>query len=157
MRLSTARATAPQYARYLLEVASAVSGHRGRLISVGISMARPSNVETRINAILDFTRPLSKRLTWTTTLLLLGALVPLITLAAAVQPSTQTNAQSSAEHSRADDASAADENANADGAADSDHNDDPGTNRNESLITEDQQPREDDPGARHPKSQWKSP
>lgn len=85
------------YARHLLEVASAVSGRRSRLISVGISMARPSNVETRINAILDFTRPLSKRLTWTTTLLLFAALVPLITLAAAVQPSTETTLQPSVE------------------------------------------------------------
>jgi protocatechuate 3,4-dioxygenase beta subunit len=144
------------YARHLLEVASAVSDHRGRLTSVGIAMARPSNVETRINAILDFTRPLSKRLTWTTTLLLFGALVPLITLAAAVRPSTetnstQTNAQSSAEHSATDDVSAAAQNSDADGAAGSDHIDDPGTNRNESLITEDQQPSEDDSGVATPK------
>ena len=76
------------YARHLLEVASAVSDRRGRLTPVGISMARRSNVETRINAILDFARPLSKRLTWTSTLLLLGALAPLVTLAAAVRPST---------------------------------------------------------------------
>ncbi|MBC8356302.1 MAG: hypothetical protein H8E66_30350 [Planctomycetes bacterium] len=133
------------YARHLLEVASAVSGHRGRLTSVGISMARPSNVETRINAILDFTRPLSKRLTWTTTLLLFGALVPLITLAAAVQPSTETKAQSSAKRPATDDAFAADE------AADSDHIDEPGASQNESPITEGQQRSEDDPGVATPK------
>jgi len=122
------------YARHLLEVASSVSGRRSRLISVGISMARPSNVETRINAILDFTRPLSKRLTWTTTLLLFGVLVPLITLAAVVQPSSaQTNAQSSAEQSATDDGTAADE------AAGPDHITEPETNRNDSLITEEQQ------------------
>ncbi len=90
------------YARHLLEVASAVSGHRSRLITVGISMARPSNVETRINTILDFTRPLSKQLTWTKTLLLLGALIPLITLAAAVRPSTDTKPQSSLDEATAD-------------------------------------------------------
>jgi beta-lactamase regulating signal transducer with metallopeptidase domain/protocatechuate 3,4-dioxygenase beta subunit len=76
------------YARHLLEVAAAVSGRQGRLVSPGISMARQSNVETRINTILDLTRPLSKRLTWTTTLLLAAALIPLITLAAAVRPMT---------------------------------------------------------------------
>lgn len=150
------------YARHLLEVASAVSGRRSRLISVGISMARPSNVETRINAILDFTRPLSKRLTWTTTLLLFGVLVPLITLAAAVQPSAEANAQSSAEQfsnddgTTTDDASAADRTADAERAADSDPIEEPGTNRNESPITEDhatedQQPSGDDSAGATPK------
>ena len=67
-------------------------------------------------------------------------MIPLIALAAAVRPATETNAQSSAERSSIDDATAADE------ATDSDHIDDPGTNRNESLITEDQPRSEDDPG-----------
>jgi beta-lactamase regulating signal transducer with metallopeptidase domain len=128
------------YARHLLEVASAVAGHRGRLIAAGISMARRSNVETRINAILDFTRPLSRRLTWTTTLLLFSALVPLITLAAVVQPSTQADAPHSAERSAADAAAVANE------AAEIDLVDGAGTNRNASLVAEDQQRSENDSG-----------
>ncbi|MEM6779398.1 MAG: M56 family metallopeptidase [Planctomycetota bacterium] len=85
------------YARHLLEVASVVSGQRGRLIAVGTSMARSPNVESRINSILDEDRPLSKRLTWTTTLLLLGALIPLVAVAASVGPATQTSSQSNDE------------------------------------------------------------
>ena len=54
-----------QYARHLLEVAAAVTQQRGRLAPIGISMARASNVETRILAILDLRRPLSRTLTWT--------------------------------------------------------------------------------------------
>ncbi|HEY2413997.1 MAG TPA: M56 family metallopeptidase, partial [Pirellulaceae bacterium] len=77
-----------RYARHLLEVAAAVSRHKSRLAPLGVSMARRSNVETRILAILDFTRPLSQRLTWSKALALLTVMVPLIALAAALQPST---------------------------------------------------------------------
>jgi beta-lactamase regulating signal transducer with metallopeptidase domain/protocatechuate 3,4-dioxygenase beta subunit len=77
-----------QYARHLLEVAAAVSQQRGRLVPTGVSMARQSNVETRIHAILDFTRPLSRRLTWLSTLGLLAVMIPLIALAAALQPAS---------------------------------------------------------------------
>src|SRR6185369_15611052 len=72
------------YARHLLEVAAAVSPH-GRLITAGVSMARESNVETRINAILDFARPLSRRLTWATSVILVAVIAPLVALAAALQ------------------------------------------------------------------------
>jgi len=75
-----------RYARHLLEVAAAALHHRGRFAPAGVSMARRSNVESRIHAILDFTRPLSRRLTWASTLLLLAVMVPLIALAAALQP-----------------------------------------------------------------------
>ena len=49
-----------RYARHLLEVAAVVSTHRGRVAALGVSMARRTHVETRINSILDFTRPLSR-------------------------------------------------------------------------------------------------
>ena len=75
------------YARHLLEVAATARAHRGRLVALGVSMARRSNVETRITAILDFTRPLSQRLTWGATVVLLGTIIPMIALAAALRPS----------------------------------------------------------------------
>jgi protocatechuate 3,4-dioxygenase beta subunit len=77
-----------QYARHLLEVAAAVARERGRLVPYGVSMARRTSIESRILAILDFTRPLSQRLTWTSTLLLLGVMIPLVALAAALQPAS---------------------------------------------------------------------
>lgn len=137
------------YARHLLEVATVASNYRSRLISVGISMARPSHVETRINAILDLTRPLSKRLTWTSTLLLFVALAPFITLAAVAQLSTDMQAQLSANNSATGDASAAAK------AGDSDRSDETGTNRNEALITENQQRSEQSSGGATPQEPGK--
>jgi protocatechuate 3,4-dioxygenase beta subunit len=77
-----------QYARHLLEVAAAVSKQHGRFAPAGVSMARRSNVEQRIHAILDFTRPLSQRLTLTRAALLVALMLPLIALAAALQPAS---------------------------------------------------------------------
>jgi protocatechuate 3,4-dioxygenase beta subunit len=74
------------YARHLLEVAATARAHRGRLVAGSVSMARRSTVEIRINSILDFTRPLSQRLTRGMALILLGTIVPLIALAAALRP-----------------------------------------------------------------------
>src|SRR5437773_4383794 len=51
-------------------------------------MARCCQVENRIHAILDFRRPLSQRLSWSTAVLLAAAIIPLIALAAALQPSS---------------------------------------------------------------------
>ncbi|HEY3964109.1 MAG TPA: carboxypeptidase regulatory-like domain-containing protein [Planctomycetaceae bacterium] len=76
------------YARHLLEVAATARAHRGRLVIGGVSMARCSSVETRIDSILDFRRPLSQRLTRGTALVLVAVIVPLIALAAALRPST---------------------------------------------------------------------
>ncbi len=76
------------YARHLLDVAATARAHRGRLVIGGVSMARCTSVESRIDAILDFTRPLSRRLTWLTTLALLAVIVPLVALTAALRPST---------------------------------------------------------------------
>ncbi|MEZ6127664.1 MAG: M56 family metallopeptidase [Planctomycetaceae bacterium] len=74
------------YARHLLEVAAALTHGRGRLVHPGLSMARESNVESRIATILDFTRPLSRQLTWKTLAVLLLVTVPVIALSAALQP-----------------------------------------------------------------------
>ena len=74
------------YARHLLEVAAAISTSRGRVIQPGLSMARQSNVEGRIDTILDFTRPLSRRLTWKATLLIATLAVPVIAVASALRP-----------------------------------------------------------------------
>lgn len=51
------------YARHLLEVATTLTHGCGRRVQPGLSMARESNVESRIATILDFKRPLSGRLT----------------------------------------------------------------------------------------------
>lgn len=78
------------YAKHLLEVASVVARQPGRVANLGVSMARCSNVETRIHSILDFTRPLSQKLTkWTSASLLL-VIVPIVIVAASLQPSSQT-------------------------------------------------------------------
>lgn len=81
------------YARHLLEVAAAVSPRSGRLVQPGVAMARRSNVETRIDAILDFTRPLSERPTWATTLVILALATPVIGLAAALRPAGPKDAE----------------------------------------------------------------
>lgn len=96
-----------RYARHLLEVAATARAHRGRLVAGGVSMARRSNVETRITSILDFSRPLSQRLTWGTALVLVGVIVPLVALAAALRPSNgeiavQSNPESTAAPSTED-------------------------------------------------------
>ncbi|MCA9051628.1 MAG: hypothetical protein KDA89_22975, partial [Planctomycetaceae bacterium] len=74
------------YARHLLEVASALAHGHGRIVHPGLSMARASNVESRIATILDFTRPLSRQLTWKALAVLLLVTVPVIGLSAALQP-----------------------------------------------------------------------
>ena len=86
------------YARHLLEVAAALSGTRGRVLPASVSMARRSNVETRIDSILDFTRPLSERPTWATTLVILGLAMPVIGLAAAVRPAGPRPADETAQN-----------------------------------------------------------
>jgi beta-lactamase regulating signal transducer with metallopeptidase domain/protocatechuate 3,4-dioxygenase beta subunit len=85
-----------QYARHLLEVAADVSRQRGRLAPSGVSMARRFNVETRIHAILDFRRPLSRRLSWASTCAILALMVPLIALTAALKPSSGQQAAGNA-------------------------------------------------------------
>jgi len=74
------------YARHLLEVAAALTHGRGRVVQPGLSMARESIVVSRIASILDFTRPLSRQLTWKALAVLLLVTVPVIALSAALQP-----------------------------------------------------------------------
>jgi beta-lactamase regulating signal transducer with metallopeptidase domain len=78
------------YARHLLEFAAVSSTGGGRIAYAGLSMARQSNVESRINAILDFGRPLSRRLTWAATLLIAAVVVPVVAVAAALRPSNDS-------------------------------------------------------------------
>ena len=74
------------YARQLLEVASLGLGKQGRLAFVGISMARQSNIELRIDSILDRSRRLSNPTTWTTVLALFLLFIPLFAFASALRP-----------------------------------------------------------------------
>jgi len=82
---STGNRTA--YAHHLLEFAGVLSGHPGRVIYTGQSMARRSTVESRIHAILDFGRPLSSQLSWSGTLLIAAVVVPVVSVAGALRPS----------------------------------------------------------------------
>ena len=79
------------YARHLLEVACVVARQRGRVSPIGVSMARCSNVETRIRSILDFTRPLSQKLTNATSIALLLVIVLIVIVAASLQIGGHSN------------------------------------------------------------------
>jgi hypothetical protein len=78
------------YARQILEFAAVAATRQGRIVYAGLSMARQSNVESRINAILDFGRPLSRRLTWAATILIAAAVIPVVVVAAALRPSSDS-------------------------------------------------------------------
>jgi hypothetical protein len=67
------------------QVGNIIGTGSGRVAYSGLSMARQSDAESRIHAILDFTRPLLRRLTWATTIVI-AALVPLGAVAAALRP-----------------------------------------------------------------------
>ncbi len=76
-----------QYARHLLEVAGSLREKRGRIAWSGVAMARKADVETRIDAILDSTRPLARHIGVFGALLLVATAVPAVLLAAALRPS----------------------------------------------------------------------
>ena len=76
------------YARHLLEVATSLTTGCGQRVQPGVSMARESNVESRITTILDFKRPLSQRLTWRSATAIALIAIPVIIAAAAVRPAT---------------------------------------------------------------------
>ena len=86
-----------QYARYLLEVASSLTSAGSCYTAPlhGIAMARKPNVETRIDAILDASRPLARRIGALGVICLLAIGVPAILLAAALQPATEDTNQKS--------------------------------------------------------------
>ena len=76
------------YARHLLEIAATVVDSPRGAMRPGVSMARSADVETRIDAILDMDRPLSKRLGWKSTACLVAAMLPAFWLAAALRAET---------------------------------------------------------------------
>ena len=100
---STGNRTA--YARHLLEIAGTLTGRSSRVAYSAVSMARCSNVEGRINAILDMTRRPSRQLTWTGLALMAIVVAPLVGVTAALRPAmaSQTEAES-APHARPADA-----------------------------------------------------
>jgi WD40 repeat protein len=75
------------YARHILEFATLLSTGTHHVVYSGLSMARESKVESRINAILNLSRPLSRRLTWTTAIVIPVVILPLVGVAAALRPS----------------------------------------------------------------------
>ena len=77
------------YAKHLLEVASLVSSADGRLQPVGVSMARRTNVEARIDTILDFGRPLTHRVSRPVALLVTALLLSAVGMIAMVKPEAQ--------------------------------------------------------------------
>ncbi|MBS0203444.1 MAG: hypothetical protein JSS49_11130 [Planctomycetes bacterium] len=81
------------YARHLLEIASVLSGQPHRLHYAGLAITRHSQVERRILAILDTSRPLSKRLSRTRALLWVGILVPVLAASAVLKPTMGTSAE----------------------------------------------------------------
>ena len=109
------------YATHLLDVAANLTLGGGRIVHPGMPMARESNVETRINTILDFTRPLSRRLSWKTAVLIVSICVPVIGFAAAIRPATSNDEQTEVTESTpaADsEENQSEENSNAEAAAD---------------------------------------
>jgi beta-lactamase regulating signal transducer with metallopeptidase domain len=97
---STGNRTA--YARHLLEIVSVLSGRSGRLATPGAAMARESNIESRINSILDFNRPLSGRMTPAVRLSIAMLLIPLICLSAALRPSVASEQPAAADRRGSD-------------------------------------------------------
>jgi beta-lactamase regulating signal transducer with metallopeptidase domain len=73
------------YAEQLLLLAGRLAGKTRRLEPLALSMARTPRVERRIDAILDLGRPLTRRIGIRRAVALLGALVPLIVLAAGLK------------------------------------------------------------------------
>lgn len=84
---STGQRTA--YARHLLEVASSLKENKQRVAWSGVAMARRPHVVSRIDAILDDSRPLASRLGLAGALLLL-AMVPAVVLTAGLRPRDAT-------------------------------------------------------------------
>jgi len=73
------------YARHLLEITRRLSESPQRVARLGISMARTTRVESRIESILDAERPLARRLGWVGRLTILAAAAPVVFLAAALR------------------------------------------------------------------------
>jgi len=74
-----------EYAGHLLNIASRMRGATQRAVPLGVSMARTSQVESRIDAILDAKRPLARRLGWRRAVTLTAVILPLVLFAASVR------------------------------------------------------------------------
>ena len=81
----TATGDRNEYAGHLLDIASRMSGVTTRVAALGVSMARTSQVESRIDAILDDKRPLARRLGGRGLAALAAVVLPLVLLAASVR------------------------------------------------------------------------
>jgi len=73
------------YAGHLLNIAARMSGVARRATPLGVSMARTSQVEYRIDAILDAGRPLARRLGWRRAATLTAVIFPLVLFVASVR------------------------------------------------------------------------
>ncbi len=78
------------YARHLLTVAGRLTGESQRLVPAGVAMARTPRVERRINAVLDASRPLARRLSIATSLAIAVIAVSLAILAAGLKASEES-------------------------------------------------------------------
>ncbi|MCG8648387.1 MAG: M56 family metallopeptidase, partial [Pirellulales bacterium] len=74
------------YARHVLEIASLLSCQSGRPARLSVSMARESNVESRIAMILDFQRPLTRKLKWPAAVAITTLCLLAVVSAAALRP-----------------------------------------------------------------------
>jgi beta-lactamase regulating signal transducer with metallopeptidase domain/protocatechuate 3,4-dioxygenase beta subunit len=92
------------YARSLLEIAKRLSGARRRMRLVGVAMARTSQVERRIEAIVDPDRPLSGRLNAVSAWLVSGIALPAIVVVAGLRADGEAIADEPAPAPRAEQA-----------------------------------------------------
>ena len=82
------------YARNLLAVAARLTDEPRRLAPAGVAMARTPQVERRINAVLDSSRPLARRLSIATTLAVAMIAIFLVTVTASLRASDEPPAAS---------------------------------------------------------------
>ncbi len=75
----------PGYAESLLHVAAQLATGGRRTSSLGVPMARTSQLESRVSAILDSERPLAKQLSWRVALLLSAIATSLACLGAGLR------------------------------------------------------------------------
>ena len=102
-----------EYARHLLEMARRLASRPNRIALLGMSMARTSLVESRINAILDVRRPLARQLGRAGMLALLVVVMPVVVFVAALRAG---DTPASADEKRPPTAAAQDRDSNASAA-----------------------------------------
>ncbi|MCA9167891.1 MAG: hypothetical protein KDB23_09500 [Planctomycetales bacterium] len=87
------------YAEHLLMIAAGMRRSSDGKIALSVPMARTTQLESRIDAILDVTRPLATRLSLNTSLLVLAGMLTATALLAVVQADDKPSSTSSAEAS----------------------------------------------------------